>query len=149
MQTVDEYHARQHVWEVARAAFATEPAARSQWAGWVLDHLAQGRIEAVIAAIEALAPLPPEPGKAHSVLEIEAGYFRTNAARMRYPTFRAHGMHVGSGIAEAACKCVVATRAKRAGMRWTPQGLDAVLALRTALLNHDFDQRWRACREAA
>ena len=51
-------------------------------------------------------------------------------------------MHVGSGIAEAACKTVVGTRAKRAGMRWTPDGLDAVLPLRTAKLNHTYDEFW-------
>lgn len=51
-------------------------------------------------------------------------------------------MHVGSGIAEAACKTVVSTRAKRAGMRWTPEGLDAVLALRTAVLNDTYDDFW-------
>jgi hypothetical protein len=48
-------------------------------------------------------------------------------------------MHVGSGIAEAACKTVVSTRAKRAGMRWTPEGLDAVLAARIAVLNETYD----------
>ena len=48
-------------------------------------------------------------------------------------------MHVGSGIAEAACKTVVSTRAKRTGMRWTPEGLDAVLALRTTVLNGTYD----------
>ena len=146
---VDEYHARQHIWEVARAAFVEDPAARSTWAQAVIDQLTEGRLEAVIAAIERLPPLPPEPGQARSVLEIEADYFRSNAERMRYPTFRAQGMHLGSGIAEAACKTVVSTRAKRSGMRWTPNGLDAVLALRTAVLNGEFDQRWQAIREAA
>ena len=48
-------------------------------------------------------------------------------------------MHVGSGIAEAACKTVVSTRANRTGMRWTPEGLDAVLAVRTAVLNDTYD----------
>ena len=48
-------------------------------------------------------------------------------------------MHVGSGIAEAGCKTVVSTRAKRTGMRWTPEGLDAVLAVRTAVLNDTYD----------
>jgi hypothetical protein len=51
-------------------------------------------------------------------------------------------MHVGSGIAEA--KTVVSTRAKRAGMRWMPQGLDAVLAVRTAVLNAAYDDFWEA-----
>lgn len=149
VQIVDEYHARQHVWEVARAAFASDPAARQGWAKTVLDQLAQGQIEAVIAAMEALPPLAPAAGQARSVAQIEAEYFRTNASRMRYPAFRAQGMQVGSGIAEAACKTVVSTRAKRAGMRWTPEGLDVVLALRVAVLNRVFEQRWRAYKEAA
>lgn len=70
-------------------------------------------------------------------------YFISNAARMRYPAFRLQGMQIGSGIAEAACKTVVSTRAKRAGMRWTPNGLDAVLALRVAVLNGTYDQFWK------
>jgi hypothetical protein len=149
VQIVDEYHARQHVWEVARAAFAAEPSQRDAWAKTVLLHLSEGRIEAVIAAIEHVPPVAPEPGKARSVPAIEADYFRRNAERMRYPVFRAQGMHVGSGIAEAACKTVVSTRAKRSGMRWTPRGLDAILALRTCVLNRSFDQRWLDLQEVA
>jgi hypothetical protein len=149
VQIVDEYHAREHVWEVARAAFAASPSHKEVWAIHVLDLLATGRIEDVIAAIQRLPPLAPAPGKSRSIPETEAEYFRTNAQRMRYPLFRAQGIHVGSGVAEAACKVVVSTRAKRAGMRWTPHGLDAILALRTAVLNAVFDLRWQECREAA
>jgi hypothetical protein len=148
LQIVDEYHAREHVWDVARAAFAAEPDLRDSWAQAAIDHLSEGKVEQVIAAIEQLPPLAPEPGKTRSLRETEADYFRTNMSRMRYPVFRAQGIHLGSGIAEAACKTVVATRTKRSGMRWTPQGLDAILALRTAALNQEFDQSWQACREA-
>ncbi len=149
VQIVDEYHACEHVWDVARAAFAADPQLRDNWARTVTDQLAEGKIEEVIVAIKRLPPLAPPPGKARSILEIEADYFRRNAERMRYPIFRAQGMHVGSGIAEAACKTVVSTRTKRSGMRWTPDGLDALLALRTAVLNKDFDQCWQASRKAA
>jgi hypothetical protein len=76
------------------------------------------------------------------VPEKAVDYFSTNAERMRYPTFRAQGMHLGSGIAEAACKTVVATRLKRSGMRWTPDGLDALLPLRTSVLNQTYDDFW-------
>jgi hypothetical protein len=51
-------------------------------------------------------------------------------------------MHIGSGIAEAACKTVVGVRAKGTGMRWTPEGLDAVLPLRAAKLSGTYDQFW-------
>src|SRR5437762_13308242 len=82
---------------------------------------------------QVAATLPPERA---------VDYFTTNAQRMRYPLFRAQGMHIGSGIAEAACKTIVSTRAKRCGMRWTPEGLDALLPLRTAVLNGTYDSFW-------
>jgi hypothetical protein len=37
---------------------------------------------------------------------------------------------------------VVSILAKRSGMRWTPEGLDAVLALRIAVLNATYDDFW-------
>ncbi|HVU70238.1 MAG TPA: UPF0236 family protein, partial [Ktedonobacteraceae bacterium] len=149
VQIVDEYHAREHVWEVARAAFVEEPGLRDTWAQMVIEKLTAGQIEDVIAALEGLPPLAAPPGKSRSLLEVEAEYVRRNAERMRYPVFRAQGIHVGSGIAEATCKTVVSTRAKRSGMRWTPQGLDAILALRTAVLNDGFDQLWQETRRGA
>lgn len=149
VQMVDDYHAREHLWIVAHAAFPTPLAEREAWAARTSDLFAHGQVEEVVAVIEQLPPIRPEPGKTRSVLETEADYFRTHTERMRSLTFRAKGMHVGSGIAEAGCQTVVSTRAKRAGMRWTPDGLDAVLAFRTAVLNQDVDQPWQASREAA
>jgi hypothetical protein len=128
LQIVDDYHAREQVWDVARAAFAAEPEGRDSWAQAVLDPLSEGQVEPVIAALEKRPPMTPEPGNTRSIPETEADSFRTTIHRMRSPAFRAQGIHLGSGIAQAAWKTVVATRAKRSGMRWTPQGLDAILA---------------------
>jgi hypothetical protein len=143
---VDLYHAREHVWKVANAVYTRGTQQASTWAHAVCDLLCEGHIEEVVKRIEGLPTIQPEPGTARSVPEIEAEYFRTNIERMRYPTFRAQGMHIGSGIAEAACKTVVSTRAKRSGMRWTPAGLDAVLALRTAVLNRSYEDFWQSRR---
>jgi hypothetical protein len=139
VQIVDIWHAREHVWKVARAVFGPNTPQASAWAEQACSRLSQGKIENLVEEIVVLPPVAPEPGASRSVPDIERDYFISNAARMRYPAFRAQGMHVGSGIAEAACKTVVSTRAKRAGMRWTPAGLDAVLAARTAVLNETYD----------
>ena len=142
VQIVDLYHAKEHVWDVAHAVFGPGTAAGTAWATHACSLLEQGHSEALISAISALPPIPPEPGQARSCPERAVDYFTTNAQRMRYPVFRAQGMHVGSGIAEAACKTIVSTRAKRSGMRWTPEGIDALLPLRTAVLNHSYDSLW-------
>jgi len=147
VQIVDLWHAKEHVWKVARAVFGPTSPHATAWAKQGCELLCEGKIAELAQLIEVLPPIAPEPGASRSVPEIEADYFRTNAQRMRYPTFRAQGMHLGSGIAEAACKTVVSTRAKRSGMRWTPAGLDVILALRTAVLNHEFDQRWNRLQQ--
>src|SRR5712692_8775227 len=139
VQIVDIWHAREHVWKVARTVFGANTPEASAWAEHACRLLVEGKIEELVEEIVVLPSVPPEPGTSRSVPDIERDYFISNAARMRYPAFRAQGMHVGSGIAEAACKTVVSTRAKRTGMRWTPEGLDAVLAVRTAVLNDAYD----------
>jgi len=143
VQIVDLYHAQEHVWQVARAVYGPQTEAAELWAKEACDLLVHGKIEALVAAIAALPPIAPPPGQSKSIPEQAVGYFTTHASRMRYPTFRAQGMHVGSGIAEAACKTVVATRLKRSGMRWTPEGLDALLPLRTSVLNQTYDAFWQ------
>jgi hypothetical protein len=139
---IDLYHAKEHVWKVANAVYGSGTAQGAAWAKGASDLLSHGKIEELIDLIKILPALEPEPGSSRSVPEIEADYFRSNAERMRYPAFRAKGMHIGSGVAEAACKTIVSTRAKRSGMRWTPDGLDAVLALRTSVLSQSYDSFW-------
>ena len=143
VQIVDLYHAQEHVWDVAHAVFGRTTQKGISWAKQACDLLVHGKIEELVAQISKLPAIAPPPGKSKSVPEQAIGYFTTNAERMRYPAFRAQGMHVGSGIAEAACKTVVTARLKRTGMRWTPQGLDTILPLRTAKLNRAFDQFWQ------
>jgi hypothetical protein len=142
VQIVDLYHAKEHVWEVAHAVFGRATKASTTWATHACSLLEEGQIADLASAIAALPPIPPEPGQARSIPERAVDYFTTNEERMRYPDFRAQGMHVGSGIAEAACKTIVSTRAKRSGMRWTPEGIDALLPLRTSVLNDAYDSLW-------
>ena len=112
-----------HLWEVARVVYGRSTPEGIAWARQACSWLVHGEIETLVTFIEALPPVAPPPGQTRSVPEQAVGNFTTNAQRMRYPHFRAQGMHVGSGMAEAACKTVVSTRAKRAGMRLPSKGV--------------------------
>ena len=65
-----------------------------------------------------------------------------NRARMNYPTFRAMGLCVATGVVEGGCKHIVGTRLKRGGMRWTVAGANAIIALRCAVESNRFDDFW-------
>ena len=63
----------------------------------------------------------------------ERGYFAKNARRMACPAFRLGGLPVGSGCIESAADHLVQRRMKRAGMRWSHAGGQAILTLRARL----------------
>jgi hypothetical protein len=87
--------------------------------------------------LRLLASCRPTTHDGAKTLETERGYFRTNAVRTRYATYRDQGLPVGSGAVESAAKHLVQQRMKRAGMRWSDVGARAILHLRCALLNHE------------
>ena len=49
---------------------------------------------------------------------------------MVYPEYEANGGSIGSGAVESACKTVVCSRLKGAGMRWSEAGAHAVCHVR-------------------
>ncbi len=98
-----------------------------------------------LAALRSLHSRNPEVAEK---VRLEADYFHRNAARMRYPQFRAQHLFVGSGVIEAGCKAVIGSRIKRSGMFWTVGGANAILALRCCHLNGRFEDYWETRRVA-
>ena len=146
VQIVDLYHARQHLWELSAKLFPNHERHRKRWMGRGLGRLNQGKIEALVKILRELHPANTELVK---IVSNEADYFQRNAERMRYPVFRAQGLFVGSGVVEAGCKTVVATRLKRSGMFWTVCGANAIIALRCCRLSGRFEDYWEARSPAA
>ena len=71
-------------------------------------------------------------------LEDAMGYFNSNIERMNYGAFVACGIFVGSGVIEAGCKVIVGNRMKNAGMHWSKDHADKMIALRCAIRNGVF-----------
>lgn len=146
IQIVDLYHARQHLWELSAKLFPNDERGRQRWLARGLGRLNQGKIEALVKVLRDRRPVNAELAK---LVGNEADYFQRNAERMRYPVFRAQGLFVGSGVVEAGCKTVVATRLKRSGMFWTVCGANAIIALRCCRLSNRFEDYWEARSRAA
>jgi hypothetical protein len=146
VQIVDLYHARQHLWELARRL---HPNNEGNQKAWIKVHqkrlLDKGKIEKLVGAIRAIHSTNPEVAEK---IRIEADYFETNAQRMRYPKFRRQHLFVGSGVIEAGCKTVIGSRLKRSGMFWSVRGANAILALRCSHLNGRFEDYWESRRAA-
>jgi hypothetical protein len=146
LQIVDLYHARQHLWDLARKL---HPNHLTRQKAWIKAHqkrlLDKGKIEKLVLALRSL-----ESTNADILEKIrtDADYFERNAERMRYPKFRRQHLFVGSGVIEAGCKTVIGARLKQSGMFWTVRGANAIIALRCCHLNGRFEDYWESRRAA-
>ena len=146
IQIVDLYHARQHLWDLARKLYPND---EKKQKAWIKIHqkrlLDKGKIEKLVDSLRAIDGMEPELAEK---IRIEADYFERNAQRMRYPKFRAQHLFVGSGVIEAGCKTVIGSRLKGSGMFWTVQNANAILALRCSHVNGRFEDYWEGRRAA-
>ncbi len=96
-----------------------------------LKHLGPGVVLKRLRALPELA-----------ACEEHLRYLEKREALMQYPTSRAAGWPVGSGMVESGNKVVMQARLKGAGMRWEPTHVNPMLALRTAICNDRWDEAW-------
>ena len=143
IQIVDLFHARQHLWELARKLYPNQDAEQRRWMMVHQDMLDEGKIEDLVAALRSIDSSSSEVTEK---IRIEAGYFENHAKRMRYPEFRSQHLFVGTGVIEAGCKTVIGSRCKQSGMFWTVRGANAILALRCQHLNDRLEDYWEARR---
>lgn len=143
VQIVDLYHARQHLWDLARQLHPNDAAQQKRWMMIHQDQLDEGKIEKLVSSLRSIHSSNAELAE---TIRTEAEYFEKHAARMRYPEFRAQHLFVGTGVVEAGCKTVIGCRLKQSGMFWTVRGANAILALRCCCLSGRFEDYWEARR---
>ena len=146
VQIVDLFHARQHLWELARKLHPNDEVQQKAWIKVHQRRLDNGKIEKLVVSLRSTDSDNPEVA---DKIRTEADYFERNADRMRYPEFRRQHFFVGSGVIEAGCKTVIGSRLKQSGMFWTVRGANAIIALRCCQLNNRFEDYWGERRPAA
>lgn len=142
-QIVDIYHAREHLWDLARKLYPNEEVRQKRWTMRQQDRLDNGKIEKLVVSLRSIDTPQAELAEA---IRIEATYFEKNADRMRYPDFRRQHLFIGTGVMEAGCKTVIGSRLKQSGMFWTVRGANAIIALRCCCLSGRFEEYWESRR---
>jgi hypothetical protein len=132
VEILDFYHASEHIWAVANAVYGQGTTEARTWAGKRIEELLE---KGAGPLLKTMANLKAETAGVAETLRVEQEYFRKNAARMDYPTFRALGLPIGSGAVESSAKHLVHQRMKRPGARWSEPGAQGVLNVRSRQLS--------------
>lgn len=140
---LDFYHATEYLAKAAEAAYGCATYDSQGWFRKWKERLLNEK-DAAAKAIRAMSYLLQRGklrGQRRKALLSARRFFRNNLKRMNYAWFHARGLPVGSGVVEAACKSVVKARMCRSGMRWTSEGGQTILSLRTVIKS----SRWEDC----
>ncbi len=138
---LDLYHVMEYLWTAAHCFHAENSDAAEDFVTARLRMLLDGKAGYLIGGLRRkLASLGRAKRKR---LERVIGYLENNRQHMCYDQYLAAGYPIGSGVIEGACRHVVKDRMEQSGMRWTLDGAQSMLHLRSIYLNgdwQDFDE---------
>lgn len=131
-QVIDFWHAAEYLND-ACVAMAVGEAGQRAWAEAACHQLKHDSDSAAKLLHEMQGALQKGVRRKadRESLQKAVSYFANNADKMKYNFYGAMGLPLGSGVTEAACKCVVKARLCGSGMRWDSKGAAEVLSLRT------------------
>lgn len=127
-QILDYYHAKQQLASKAHERYPDDEKQAQTWLKKMSDALFKGEIFKIITNLQAT--------------QQNASYFVNHERRMQYQRFRAEGFPIGSGGVESAIK-QFKHRLTGAGMRWSRQGAERMVIIRSAILSDTLPDLWQ------
>jgi hypothetical protein len=141
---LDLFHVLERLWKAAWCFFdeSTQKPEAHEWVEKELRMLLEGKVRYVVGGLRQMMTKRELKGARRKTVREVTGYFERNRARMKYDEYLAGGYPIGSGVVEGACRHLVKDRLERTGMRWQPDGAQAMLNLRATYLNGEWDAYW-------
>jgi len=140
IHVVDFFHVCEHLSKLSELLFRDPSEAKAWYKKYrtILKEDPKGAAKLIRAARYRRSTVRKNPE-----IEAQIRYLQYNRTRMNYFEFRQKGLPIGSGVVEAACKNLIGARMKKSGMRWTIDGGQTVLTLRSLILSNRWETFWQ------
>jgi hypothetical protein len=138
VEVLDFLHATSYLWDAAYLFYAEGSSEASAFVRDRTLRLLRGEVGYVIGGLRQMATKRGLSAAKQKKLTQICNYFHRNRHRMRYDEYLAAGYPIASGVIEGACRHLVKDRMERAGMRWTIDGAQAMLDLRSTHINNQW-----------
>ncbi len=119
---------------LSKAALVFHSPTSQQAEDWVSERLLrilEGQSSSVAAQMRRCATLLPLSAEKRSPVDKCANYLLNNRDYLRYHDYLAEGLPIATGVIEGACRYLIKDRMDITGARWSLQGAEAVLRLRS------------------
>jgi hypothetical protein len=139
VEVLDLLHVTPRLWQAAHLFCKQDSEQARQFVRARVLRVLSGEIKGVLKGLRRLGTTRGLKGKKKSDLRKVCNFLSRNADRMRYDEYLKKGYPIASGVIEGACRHYVKDRMERSGMRWSVEGAQAMLDVRSEYLNGDWD----------
>jgi len=140
---LDLIHVLEYLW---KAAYVFYPEGSTEAEGWVTERLLWllcGDAGQVIASVRRTATCRGLTAAARKPADTCADYLERYKAYTQYDAYLKMGLPIATGVIEGACRHVIRDRMEITGARWSLEGAEAILRLRSLRASGDLDAYWR------
>ena len=140
---LDLIHVIQYIWDAAHAFHdAKDHRGREQWVEDQLTRVLDGDAGKVAGTIRLYASKRDLTEAQVNAAKKSAGYLAKYKPYVKYAHYLKCGYPIASGVIEGACRHLIKDRMDVTGARWSLEGAEAVLKLRSVVSSGDFDEYW-------
>jgi Uncharacterised protein family (UPF0236) len=139
---LDLMHALEKLWKVAHCFYPEGSEEATDWVKKRTLRVLKGEVSQVVKGMRNSATRRGLRGPKRETVDRVAKYLRRNRQHMKYDEYSKKGLPIASGCVEGACKNLIKDRMERSGMRWSLDGGEAMIRLRSLYLSDDLDDYW-------
>lgn len=145
---LDIIHVIEYLWDAARLFHAEKDhAGCERWVEEQLTRVLNGHAGKVAGTIRMQAAKRKLTKAGAKTAKACARYIADHKPYMNYATYMKQGFPIATGVIEGACRHLIKDRMDVTGARWSLDGAESVLKLRSLVSSGDFDDYWTFHRQ--
>ena len=137
---LDLFHVMERLWDIAHCFFPEGSKEVAEYVRVKLQAILSGKAGRAIGGMRQKGTKSRLKGAKQKIFQAALTYLENNKQAMRYDVYLEMGYPIASGVVEGACRHLVKDRMELTGMRWTPDGAQAILGLRALHINGQWEK---------
>ncbi len=141
---LDIIHVVEYLWKAGNALHGEGTAETKRWVYNHLLSLLRGHVGRVIGGLKQTLSKRKLKAGQRKALKDAIRYFDNHRQWMHYDEYLQAGYPIGSGVVESTCGHTVKDRMEGTGRRWSIEGAESTLLLRSVYTSGDWDAYWES-----
>lgn len=141
---LDIIHVTEYIWKIGNSLYGEKTLETETWVYKTLLKILEGGVGEIISELTLhLTDSDLKKSQLDTLKEVIC-YFKNHREWMKYDEYLCAGYPIGTGVVESSCGHTVKNRMEGTGRRWSIEGAEATLLLRSVYTSNDWDAYWRA-----